>query len=177
MKLLLHTCCVPCLIGTLPLVEDFEVTCFWFNPNIHPYTEYKSRLDALELYARDSNINLIVKDNYGLREFTQGVINKLEDKCGVCYNWRLRECAELAGRNNFDAFSTSLLISLYQKHEKIKELGEKNGHEYNIKFFYGDFRPNFRSGQKIARENNIYMQKYCGCIFSEEERYLQLRKK
>jgi predicted adenine nucleotide alpha hydrolase (AANH) superfamily ATPase len=173
MKLLLHTCCAPCLLGTLPSVKDFETSCFWFNPNIHPYAEYKSRLNALENFAQADNINLIIKDYYGLREFTGNVINNLDNKCGFCYDWRIKECAEYAAENHFDAFSASLLVSPYQNHEKIKETGEKYADLYNIKFYYGDFRGNFRDGQKKARENNIYMQKYCGCIFSEEERYLK----
>ena len=172
MKLLLHTCCAPCLIVALPFMKNFEVASFWFNLNIHPYTEYKSRLSALESFAGGNNINLIIKDYYGLREFARGVIANLEDKCGFCYDRRLGECAEFAAGNNFGAFSSSLLVSPYQNHEKIKETGEKYADLYNIKFFYADFRDNFRAGQKQARENNIYMQKYCGCIFSEEERYL-----
>jgi len=176
MKLLLHTCCAPCLIGVLG--GDYltaEVSCFWFNPNIHPYTEYKSRLNALEIFARENNIDLIIKDYYGLREFISK-ITSFYNRCGFCYDWRIRECALFASQNNFDAFSSTLLISPYQNHEKIKELGEKYAELYNIKFFYKDSRGSFRAGQKKARENNIYMQKYCGCIFSEEERYLHLRK-
>ena len=172
MKLLLHTCCAPCFIGTLPYLKDFEFTGFWFNPNIHPYTEYKSRLNALENFTKDNNINIIIKDDYGLREFTRGVIDNLENRCGYCYDCRIKSCAEFAADNNFDAFSSTLFVSPYQNHEKIKEICEKYADIYKIKFFYGDFRENFRNGQKQARENNIYTQKYCGCIFSEEERYI-----
>ena len=171
MKLLLHACCAPCLIGTLPFVKNYEIACYWFNPNIHPYTEYKSRLDALDNYTRDNNIELIIKDNYGLREFTRSVINNLENKCGFCYDRRMRETAEYAAENNFDSFGTTLLVSLYQNHENIKNICENYSRLYNINFFYQDCRGNFRAGQKQAREHNIYMQKYCGCIFSEEERY------
>ena len=179
MKLLLHTCCAPCLIGTLTRITadaqcaHLHISCLWFNPNIHPYTEYKSRLNALENFTHDNNINLIIKDDYGLREFTRNIINNLENKCGFCYDWRIKECAEIAVENDFDAFSSTLLISLYQNHEKIKEIGAEYARLYNIKFFYADCREHFRTGQKQARENNIYMQKYCGCIFSEEERYLK----
>ena len=172
MKLLLHTCCAPCLIGTLPFIKNFEnFECYWSNINIHPYTEYKSRLDALADYTSANNINLIIKDDYGLREFTRSVINNLEDRCGFCYEARIKDCAEYAAANNFDSFGTTLLVSPYQNHEKIKQIGEKYAQLYNINFFYGDFRENFRAGQKQAREAGIYMQKYCGCIFSEEERY------
>ena len=175
-KLLLHTCCAPCLIGTMQVIEksgDFETSCFWYNPNIHPYTEYKSRLDALIFYTSGNNINLAVRDYYGLVGFTQNVINNLRERCGYCYDVRIKESAKYAKENGFDMFSTTLLVSPYQNHEKIKEVCEKYAKEFEIKFFYADFRINFREGQKSAREKNIYMQKYCGCIFSEQERYLQ----
>jgi predicted adenine nucleotide alpha hydrolase (AANH) superfamily ATPase len=152
--------------------EDLDISCLWFNPNIHPYTEYKARLNALENFVQDNRlITLIINDYYGLRGFTKGVINNLENKCEFCYDVRIKKCAEFAAGNHFDAFSSTLLVSPYQNHGKIKETGEKYSDLYNTAFFYADFRENFRAGQKQARENNIYMQKYCGCIFSEEERY------
>lgn len=171
-KLLLHTCCAPCLIGTMlfPAFENFDLSCFWYNPNIHPYKEYESRLAALTGYTSENNINLIVHDYYGLVEFTRNVINNLETRCCYCYETRIRKTAEHAKQNGFDMFSTTLLVSPYQNHEKIKEICEKYAEEYEIGFFYGDFRVNFRDGQKSAREKSIYMQKYCGCIFSEQKR-------
>ena len=175
MKLLLHTCCVPCLLGTLPLIsKDYDVCCFWYNPNIHPFTEYKTRLNTLEIYTGENNINLLKEDYYGLREFTHGVINNLSDKCEFCYNLRIKKCAEYAAEHKFDAFSSTLLVSLFQNHELIKEICGKSADLYNIKFEYADYRVNFREGQRQSRENNIYMQKYCGCIFSEEERYIKI---
>ena len=173
-KLLLHTCCAPCLIGTMPFFGDFEISCFWYNPNIHPYTEYKSRLAALVDYTSENNIDLIIQDNYGLVEFTRNVINDLDNRCSYCYETRVKKTAEYARENNFDIFSTTLLVSPYQNHEKIKEICRDAAKEYGVEFYYGDFRENFRSGQKSARENNIYMQKYCGCIFSERERYMKV---
>ena len=174
-KLLLHSCCAPCLMGTLPVIkmgDIFEVSCFWYNPNIHPYTEYKARFSAFVDYTAKNNINLIVRDHYGLVEFTKNVIDNLKERCSYCYTARLGETAKQAKQGGFDAFSTTLLVSPYQNHAQIKETGEKYAKEYGIKFFYGDFRANFREGQKAAREGGIYMQKYCGCIFSEEERFL-----
>ena len=174
-KLLLHACCAPCLIGTKPVIDnigDFDISCFWYNLNIHPFTEYKSRLAALTDYTSGNNINLIVKDYYGLVEFTENVINKLDERCNYCYETRIKETVKYAKENGFDMFSTTLLVSPYQKHEKIKETCEKYAEESGVEFLYADFRANFRNGQKSAREKNIYMQKYCGCIFSEQERYV-----
>jgi len=179
-KLLLHTCCAPCLIGSMPVIQktsDFDISCFWYNPNIHPYAEYKSRLNSLIDYTsacKDTarRVPTIVKDSYGLIEFTQNVINNLTERCGYCYDLRIKETVKYAKNNGFDMFSTTLLVSPYQNHEKIKEICEKYADFFGVGFFYADFRENFRNGQKSARENNIYMQKYCGCIFSEHERYL-----
>jgi len=181
MKLLLHVCCAPCLIGTKLAIDkyaetqniDIDLTCYWYNPNIHPYTEYKSRLKALEEYTLKNNIKLIIRDEYGLIEFTKNVIDDLQNKCGYCYSSRIEKTAEYAADDKFDAFSTSLLVSPYQKHEHLKETGERYAIIYNTRFFYCDARPFFREGQKSAREYGIYMQKYCGCIFSEQERYLK----
>ena len=188
MKLLLHTCCAPCLIGVLPSftdsadtanTADFEITCFWFNPNIHPYTEYQSRLNAFTAFTQSNNINSHVANYYGLRTFLRvgadniAELENPEKRCEFCYDWRMKECALLASENNFDAFSSTLSVSPYQNHAKIREAGEKYAGLYGVGFFYCDFRENFRAAQKRARENGIYMQKYCGCIFSEEERYLR----
>ena len=176
MKLLLHTCCAPCLCGVMPFVEGLKTVCFWFNPNIHPYTEYKARLHEVETYTRKKNTELIIKDNYGLREFLCGIKNNFEDRCGICYGLRFEECARTAAKQNFDAFGSTLMLSPYQDHEKIKETGEKYAELYGLDFFYEDFRKNFRTAMEQAREQKIYMQKYCGCIFSEEERYIKIKK-
>ena len=172
-KLLLHTCCAPCLIGTLPFFADYDTSCFWYNPNIHPFTEYKSRLDSVIDYTSGNNINLAVKDYYGLVGFVKNVVDNLDKRCVYCYETRIAETAKYAKENGFDIFSSTLLVSPYQNHAKIREICEKYAKEYNVAFFYGDFRENFRNGQKSAREKNIYMQKYCGCIFSEMERYIK----
>lgn len=177
MKLLLHICCAPCSIECINELkkDNIDITGFWYNPNIHPYTEYKSRLKGLEGYSKDINLEVIYKDEYGLRKFIKGIGGNLKNRCEYCYRTRLEETVKYAKENNFDAFSTSLLISPYQKHDKIKEIGYELEKKYNIKFLYKDFRSNFREGQKKARENGIYMQKYCGCIFSEEERYIGVK--
>jgi len=156
----------------MPFLENLDFSCFWYNPNIHPFTEYKSRLNALTAYTSENNINLIVQDYYGLAEFTKNVIDNLDGRCNYCYETRIKKTAEYAKLNGFDVFSTTLLVSPYQNHEKIKETCENYAKEFEVGFFYGDFRVNFRNGQKSTREKNVYMQKYCGCIFSEEERYL-----
>jgi len=177
MKLLLHSCCAPCSIKCVDTLrhEGIKPTLFWYNPNIHPFTEYRSRRDALTSWAKDENLEVIVRDEYGLRNFINNVYPDYSTRCRYCYTVRLDEAAKVAKENGFTHFSTTLLISPYQKHDMIKEIGEIIARQHGIEFLYRDFRPYFREGQSIAREKGIYMQKYCGCIFSEEERYLKIK--
>jgi hypothetical protein len=174
MKLLLHTCCAPCSVYCIKSLreEGIEPVSYWFNPNIHPYMEYKARRDALIQYSKMIDLELIVNENYGLDEFCKNVIDDLDNRCSnYCYRVRLEETARYAKENGYDAFSTTLLISPYQNHEALKSIGEEIAKKYGIEFLYRDFRPGFREGQAEARELGIYMQKYCGCVFSEEDRY------
>lgn len=145
---------------------------FWYNPNIHPYTEYKNRLDALWQYSLDIGVELIVKDVYGLKEFIEKSIVDIENRCvNVCYRVRLEETAKSALELGYKRFSTTLLVSPYQDTEKLIEIGKEIAEKYGLEFVALDFKSRFREGQARARELGIYMQKYCGCIFSEAERY------
>lgn len=177
MKLLLHICCAPCSVACIKSLreEKIEPHGFWYNPNIHPFTEYRSRRNTLKEYAEAIGLELTVEDNYGLREFVGSVVGNIDGRCSYCYDTRLEESAKHAAENGFDVFSTTLLISPYQNHELIKAIAEKKAEKYGIEFLYRDFRPLFRQGQTEAREAGLYMQKYCGCIFSEEERYCKKR--
>ena len=174
MKLLLHTCCAPCSVYCIDELrsENIEPVVYWFNPNIHPYMEYKARRDCLKEYTKKINVEAIFEENYGLDDFCKNVANSLSTRCqDYCYPVRLEQTAKYAKENGFDTISTTLLVSPYQKHEMIKELGEKISKKYGLEFLYRDFRIGFREGQAKAREEGLYMQKYCGCIFSEEIRY------
>lgn len=175
MRVLLHTCCAPCSIKCIEKLknDNIDSTAFWYNPNIHPFKEYQIRRDTLSQYTKINNIDYIEHDEYGLRHFISDIYPQMgKERCEYCYEMRLSETAKCAKEMGFDAFSTTLLISPYQRHEIIKKIGEKLGKKYNIKFLYRDFRPYFSDGQNEARKINLYMQKYCGCIFSEEERYI-----
>ena len=175
MKLLMHTCCAPCSVYCIDELrsEEIEPTVYWFNPNIHPYMEYKSRRDCLKEYTKSINVNAIFEEDYGLKEFCKNTINNLETRCQeYCYPVRLEQTAKFAKENGYDTITTTLLVSPYQKHDIIHELGDKIAKQYDLQFLYRDFRVGFREGQAKAREIGLYMQKYCGCIFSEESRYL-----
>ena len=174
MNLLLHTCCAPCSVYCIDSLrkEGIEPVSYWFNPNIHPYIEYKTRRDTLIEYSKMENFKLIIEENYGLDDFCKNVSNDLKNRCkNYCYPVRLEQTAKFAKENGYDAFSTTLLVSPYQQHDVIKELAEQLAKKYEIDFVYRDFRVGFREGQAKARELGLYMQKYCGCVFSEEMRY------
>lgn len=179
MKILLHTCCGPCTKGTLKELDrtKHEITAYWYNPNIHPYQEYKSRKESLKTLAASIGMDVIEEDEYGLRKFVKAVVNDIDNRCKECYMMRLVQTAKKAKELGFDAFSTTLLVSPYQQHEVIKEMATKIGEQMGIPFHYVDPRSHFREGNREARDMGLYMQKYCGCIFSEEDRYLKTNKK
>lgn len=174
MNLLMHTCCAPCSVYCIDTLrkEGIEPVLYWYNPNIHPYTEYSARRDCLKEYAKSIEVEAIFEEEYGLDEFCKNVIGDLKNRCAnYCYRVRLEKTVKYAKEHGYDAFTTTLLVSPYQKHEVLKEVCENLSKEYEIEFVYRDFRIGFREGQKIARERGLYMQKYCGCVFSEEDRY------
>lgn len=174
MKLLMHTCCAPCSVYCIDTLrkEGIEPTLLWYNPNIHPYTEYVLRRDCLKEYSKKIGVNAIFEDEYGLEPFCKEVINDVKTRCiKYCYPIRLCHTFEYAKEHGYDTVTTTLLYSIYQKHDYIKHLMEKYSEEYGIKFLYKDFRVGYWEGHQKAHELGLYMQKYCGCIFSAEMRY------
>jgi len=148
-----------------------DLTGFFFNPNIHPYTEWKARRKALAGYAPGAGLPMIFDEDYLLEEFIRGVAHREGERCSFCYAMRLRRTAQAAAQNKFDAFSTTLLVSPYQKHDLIREIGGEVSRETGVQFVYRDFRPGYRAAVERSRELGLYRQKYCGCIYSEKERY------
>ena len=178
MKTLLHICCAPCANQCIDVLkaDGAEVTGFWYNPNIHPFTEYRSRRNCLRQYAQDIDLPLLEKNDYALRPFIREVAEDIENRCVKCYEMRLWETARQAAKGGFDCFTSSLFISPYQNHDLVRQVAEEAAAHHGVTFAYRDFRPYFRAGQEKARELGFYMQKYCGCVFSEEERYLKRNK-
>lgn len=172
-KVLLHTCCAPCSVSCIRQLrgEGIEPVSYWYNPNIHPYMEYKARRDTLMAYAPSVGVELVVQEDYGLRDFCRAVAADIDHRCGKCYAMRLEQTARYAAENGFESFTTTLLVSPYQNHELLAETARRMAEVYGVQFLYRDFRPGFREGQQEARELGLYLQKYCGCVFSEEERY------
>ena len=176
MKILLHICCAPCTIYPLEVLrqEGFRLTGFYCNPNIHPYREYLRRREALEEFAREEGLEIMAHPDYEMEAFLRAVVFKEEERCRRCYEMRLRQTAAAARAGNFQGFSTTLLYSRYQKHNLIRSVGEMAAEEYNMPFLYRDFRVGWEEGVRISRERGIYRQPYCGCIYSEKERYAKM---
>jgi predicted adenine nucleotide alpha hydrolase (AANH) superfamily ATPase len=175
MKILLHICCGNCAISPVQMMqgEGHTITGFWFNPNIHPYKEYRSRLDSLKLLSEDRCIDMHVYDGYEPASFFSMFPEPappFPERCTSCYTLRLEKTAWEAAQGGFDAFSTTLLISPYQGFDQISYVGNRFAEKYNVAFYLRDFRPHFRQSLSVAQSLGLYRQKYCGCIFSREER-------
>lgn len=172
-RLLLHTCCAPCTIHPLAVLRDqgWDVEGCFYNPNIHPYQEWVRRRDTLKDYAAAEDLPMLWPRGYDLEEFLTDALAAGPRRCEACYRRRLGVVAREARERGFDAFSTTLLVSPYQKHERLREIAEEIAAREGVPFLYHDFRPGFRGAQAKARELGLYRQPYCGCIFSERERY------
>jgi predicted adenine nucleotide alpha hydrolase (AANH) superfamily ATPase len=173
MKLLMHICCAPCSLYPLTVVRDrgIDVEGLWFNPNIHPYAEYKKRLETLKKLEGLWSLNVEYVDYYGLKEYLRNVVGNEDNRCEYCYSVRLEETAKKAKEINADAFTTSLLVSPFQKFDAIINIGRLMQDKYGVEFYAEDFRSGFNEGRRFSRELELYRQKYCGCIYSEMERY------
>jgi predicted adenine nucleotide alpha hydrolase (AANH) superfamily ATPase len=149
--------------------ECIEPVGLFFNPNIHPMDEYGRRMDTVRQYSGLSGMQVVYLDGF-LQQTWEDYRGEELERCAMCYALRLDRAARYARENGFDAFTTSLLVSPYQKHELIRETGERMGREHGVTFYYRDFRPGFREGQQEAKEMGLYRQKHCGCIVSYRER-------
>lgn len=179
MKILLHTCCAPCSIYPVEYLrdKDMDICGYFHNPNIHPYTEFVKRKETLEKHAAGTGLKVIFDHEYYLEDFIREVAHRESRRCRFCYAMRLEQAARVAREGGFDCFSTTLLVSPYQKHELIREIGEAAGEKHGVPFYYADFRPGFREAAERSREMGMYRQQYCGCIYSEKERYCRPGKK
>ena len=154
MKLLLHACCGPCACYPTKILrsQDVDFTLLYYNPNIHPYKEFKHRLAALRELAEKQDYRLIIDKTYPLEECVKGMLEEPVVRCAFCYRMRLRYAAKYAADHGFTAFSTTLLYS------------------------YQDWRPHYQEGVDISLALGLYRQPYCGCVFSERDRYMEWKK-
>ncbi|MBT9175886.1 MAG: hypothetical protein DDT20_00188 [Firmicutes bacterium] len=177
MGILLHTCCGPCATYVTKHLKDegHEVSCYFYNPNIHPYDEYARRLGAARVFASNVGVSLLHDDSYDATEWIREVAGSLPSRCRACYHLRLVKTALRAKAEAYDAFSTTLLISPHQKHADLVAVAQAVAEAVGIQFYYQDFRLHFRETFAPTRELGLYRQNYCGCRLSDYER--QTRRK
>lgn len=173
-KILFHVCCAPCMIAPYrKLTEEgeVEVSAYWFNDNIHPYKEYEARLETLASWAERAGLSLEIEDSYSPQSFMRRINETENERCFFCYYFRLLKTARKAKKEGYDAFSTSLLYSKYQKHDLIAITAKQIADRLDIPFYYRDFRELWYEGKKLSGEEKMYRQKYCGCLYSEMDRW------
>ena len=173
MSILLHICCGPCAIYPLEVMkkEGVKVHGYFYNPNIHPFQEFKKRLAAVEELFVSEDLPVLYHREYGLRMYLRQVVFNEESRCGLCYDMRLLEVVRQAMKMRADAFTTTLLYSRYQNHEMIRFKAEELARKHKIPFFYHDFREGWQQGIEMSKNMGLYRQSYCACIYSEQERY------
>jgi epoxyqueuosine reductase len=170
-RLLMHICCAPCAGGVLLRLGDegFHISGLWYNPNIHPITEWNLRRKSVADMSGLMDMPMFWTDDFLQAEWQERWKPGQLERCGFCYDIRMEKAASLAEQEGFPLFSTSLLISPYQDHEAVRKAGEEAAERHGISFLYRDFRPFYREGQNLARARGWYMQKYCGCVLSYGE--------
>jgi hypothetical protein len=179
MKILLHICCAPCTIYPLKVMceDGHDVVGLFFNPNIHPYAEYKKRLDTAIQYADTVGLKLIFSDDYPMEDFLRGVVFREETRCRYCYHTRLAYAAKVAKKGKFNGFTTTLLYSKFQDGNLLETLGTSIAEKSGVPFYYRDFSQGWKEGIDTSKNLGMYRQQYCGCIYSEKERFYRRQKK
>lgn len=176
LTLLVHTCCGECLVGILePLRQAGPFAAFFFNPNVQPLLEFRRRLTSVQVLAEREGINLVVDDRYDAKGFLAAVPWDRPERCLACYRLRLRETARVAAERGMGAITTTLLGSVHQDHEAVRRIAGEAAAERGLAFHYADWRPLAKAGHDEARRLSLYRQQYCGCIFSEQERFAPTR--
>ncbi len=172
-RVLLHACCGPCTSWTAPYLASrgAQVTGYWYNPNIHPFSEHERRREALDSLAAQTGLEMLWQPGYDLTAFLRAVAGHEApgERCRLCYRLRLERAAQAAAHGGFDAFATTLLISPYQDLEAIRALGAELTAEYGVRFIYENLRRGYAASRSLADEYGLYLQRYCGCIYSEWE--------
>jgi len=176
-KLLLHTCCAPCSVYVInQLLDNYNVTVIFNNPNIFPEDEYLLRLSEVRNYCRKRNIDYVENEFAPDKwfDFIKGYENEPETgfRCDLCFLYRLSETASFAKNNNFDCFTTTLTIGRQKNSKKIIDLGLKIQDKYGVRFLEYDFKK--KNGTQIAdwlsNQMGLYKQNYCGCVFSKNDK-------
>ena len=175
--MLIHCCCAHCAAYTVNYWREqgYEVSGLWYNPNIHPYLEHQNRLEAMKSLAQEMSLPLTVTEGYEIIQYFRQVVGHEAERCQYCFRLRLSKTAEIALEKNFSAFTTTLLISPQQKHELLREIGSELAEETGIEFLYADLRKRYSDSRHLTKPLDLYRQQYCGCIYSEWERYANIK--
>jgi predicted adenine nucleotide alpha hydrolase (AANH) superfamily ATPase len=172
-RLLLHVCCGPCSTYAIHRLREqgFEVTGFWYNPNVYPLTEHERRRECVRLYAGHVGLSMLWSEQYEQSLFQRAVIGREArgDRCAVCYRLRLERTATVAQQHSFDAFTTTLLISPHQQQGLIHSIGDELAVRHGLEFYFENLRKGWAQRGQIAHEHGLYQQTYCGCAYSEHE--------
>lgn len=172
-RLLLHICCAPCSTYSIERLREqgFTVHGFWYNPNIHPFSEHEKRRACMQSYAEHVNLPMIWSEGYEMPSYLARVVGHetFGERCALCYRMRLSRTAQMARRHDFDAFTTTLLISPYQQQDILRSIGEELARDYSFEFYFENLRKGWSQRSRMARENHLYLQRYCGCLYSEWE--------
>jgi len=173
MKILFHICCAPCALYPYYRMkeEGMDPLGFFYNPNVHPFVEYKRRLDTVKDFSLRAGLEVFYRDGYDLDEFLTRVAGKGALRCEQCYRMRLDAAGAAARQLGFAVYTTSLLYSKYQKHDIIRGIAKEIASEHGIEFYYEDFRLGWREGIMESKAMGLYRQQYCGCIYSERDRH------
>ncbi|MDP8253202.1 MAG: epoxyqueuosine reductase QueH [Candidatus Kaelpia aquatica] len=179
--ILIHICCAPCAIEVVNEAKRIgfdNILGYYANPNIHPYSEFRRREEALLKYCKLSDLNCKYLD-YNPYSFFKNLTAEHQSpkRCWYCWKLRLKLTAKFAKNEGFDSFTTTLLISPYQSQEEITKIGEEVGREYGLNFISSNFRKFYSEGRRRAKEIDLYRQNYCGCIFSELDREERVKSK
>lgn len=171
-EILVDCCCGPCTLPALRLFREPEYSAryLFYNPNIHPFREYRRRLESFEALMAEEGAEYIVVP-YEPEEWIRAVAYREESRCEICYRLRLRRAADMACEEGYDALTTTLFASPYQDHEMVTLLGKSISRSRGLEFVSWDGSDGYRENIGQARERGLYTQPYCGCIFSERERY------
>ena len=170
--LLLHVCCAHCAAYPVRHWRErgFEVTAFWYNPNVQPYAEHQSRLEAVRRLCEEMTLPLLVAPGYAFTEHLGAVAGHVATRCPICYRLRLKRTAAEAGGRDYSYFSTTLLISHQQSREEIAVTGEALSAEDGPAFLGEDLRKHYSESRRLTKPLGLYRQEYCGCVYSEYER-------
>lgn len=150
---------------------DMDIMGFFYRYNIHPFQECVKREETLKQYSESIGLKVIYQPDYKIEKFLQSIVFREKERCRYCYYDRLKATALVAKKGKFEGFTTTLLYSRFQNHELIRQTGEALAKNYGLKFFYHDFREGWKFGIEESKRLKMYRQQYCGCIYSEKDRY------